>query len=534
MTRFCWLLAAAVVFQSGSSLAAGDKKPAGVKGANITWKRTVVDKAFRSEGVAVADFNKDGKMDIFVGDVWYEAPDWKMHVIRREQPYDPKAYSESFGCFADDFNGDGYADVIVIPFPGKACYWYENPGKGGKDWKPHQLTNSACNETPIYVDLFKTGKRLLVMGWQPEGKTNQGEMCYFLPGKDPTKPWERHSISGPSAPGQEVPGTQRFSHGLGHGDVNGDGRVDILVPQGWWEQPAKIDGAPWTFHRTALGANAADMYAFDIDGDGKNDVISSSAHNTGLWWHQQKDAKTFITRDLFPTPVSLANLPKDHGLSAEEVAVFQALNKLRDQDKKAPWRINLALCAQARKAVGSKGPFKYDGVRLLSPSFGMVQFDAAGIAKAVMTMLVDTNKQVTPGLEVGVGVVQSKGTYECIVFIGDRKLFALPGQTHALHLVDINGDGLKDLVTGRRFWAHGPKGDDHPADPAYIYWFEAKRGSDGVTSFIPHLIDDDSGIGTQFAIADMNGDGLLDVIVSNKKGVFVFIQTRDGATPGRE
>src|SRR5262249_5382013 len=160
-------------------------------------------------------------------------------------------------------------DVMVMPFPGKACMWYENPGKSGGKWKEHVLATSACNETPIYIDLFKNGKKVLVMAWQPEGKDDQGEMCYFTPGPDPTKLWENHSISGPSSLGKEVPSTRRFSHGLGHGDINGDGRIDILCPDGWWEQPEKDDGTPWKFHRAPLGPICADMYTFDVDGDGK-------------------------------------------------------------------------------------------------------------------------------------------------------------------------------------------------------------------------------------------------------------------------
>ena len=112
------------------------------------------------------------------------------------------------------------------------------------------------------------------------------------------------------------------------------------------------------------------------------------------------------------------------------------------------------------------------------------------------------------------------------MLLADLGDFSLPGQTHALHYVDINGDGLKDLVTGRRWWAHGANGDVSPADPAYLYWFEAKKDATGVITFTPHMIDDDSGIGTQFAIIDINGDGLLDVVISNKKGVFVFEQVR--------
>ena len=126
-------------------------RPEPGKNVKVTWKKTVVDKVFRSEGVGVADVNKDGKNDIIVGDVWYEAPDWKMHVLAKTQsiktgrhrqglvaddrPHD--GYSESFCVFPDDFNGDGWVDVIVIPFPGKECYWYENPGGKGGLWKQH-------------------------------------------------------------------------------------------------------------------------------------------------------------------------------------------------------------------------------------------------------------------------------------------------------------------------------------------------------------------------------------------------------------
>ena len=99
-------------------------------------------------------------------------------------------------------------------------------------------------------------------------------------------------------------------------------------------------------------------------------------------------------------------------------------------------------------------------------------------------------------------------------------------QTHALVFADINGDGLKDLVTGKRWWAHGPKGDADPTAPAMLYWFEAKTNKDGLTTFTPHEIDNDSGIGTQFTVADVNGDKLPDVVVSNKKGTFLFEQVR--------
>jgi FG-GAP-like repeat/FG-GAP repeat len=374
----------------------------------ITWKKINIERVFRSEGVGVGDFNKDGKLDIVIGDVWYEAPDWKKHVIREERTFDLLKYSECFGCFVDDFNGDGWPDVVVVPFPGLPIYWYENPKGQAGPWKAHLLCHSCCNESPQFADLFGKGKKVLIFAVQPKGKDNQGQMVWLTPGKDPTQPWEMHAISEPSAPGKEIPCTQRFSHGLGVGDMNGDGRPDVICTAGWWEQPKEDKGQSWLFHPAKLGGPCADMHAYDLDGDGKMDVISSSAHNFGIWCQQQrvtKDGKaTFVEQTLF----------KD----------------------------------------------------LLS-------------------------------------------------------------QTHALECHDLNGDGLKDFVTGRRWWAHGPKGDAGADGPGVLYWFEAKKASDGLTTFSPHLIDDDSGVGTQFCVVDLNGDGLLDIVVANKKGVHAFLQVRN-------
>ena len=93
-------------------------------------------------------------------------------------------------------------------------------------------------------------------------------------------------------------------------------------------------------------------------------------------------------------------------------------------------------------------------------------------------------------------------------------------QTHALCAGDINGDGLTDFVTGKRYYAHNGR-DPGAEESAVLYWYELKRGDQGA-EFIPHLVDSDSGVGCQVAVGDVNGDGNDDIAIGNKKGVFVF------------
>ncbi len=408
MRSAVWLLACALPLAALLSVPPRAQESAAPA---ISWKKTVLDTSFRSEGAAVADVNQDGKIDVLNGEAWYEAPDWKRHEIRplKNHGNPQHNYSQSFCCWAEDLNHDGYPDLIVIDFPGKPCYWFENPGKKTGHWKQHEIWHSACNETPLYVDLLGTGKRVLVMGWQPKGQTTMGQMAYFTPdSSDPTKPWVMHPISAPSEKGKEVPGTRNFSHGLGVGDVNGDGRLDVICTGGWWEQPEKADGTTsWKFHPANLGEACADMYAYDLTGDGKPDILCSSAHRFGIWAFEQRGGKdggspAFLKRDLF------------------------------------------------------------------------------------------------------------------------RELLS---ETHAMVLADIDGDGLKDFVTGKRWWSHGR--NEPGADwPAMLYWFQASKRKDGSIGFTPRVIDTDSGVGTQFTVADVNGDGLLDVAVSNKKGTFLFEQVR--------
>jgi hypothetical protein len=229
---------------------------------------------FVSEGSAVADVNRDGLPDIMAGSFWFEAPDWKRHEFRSPLHFDPAAeWSDAFLHFATDVDEDGWTDLIRIGFPGQEGVWYRNPQGREGHWQEHPIDPNVCNESPLLADLNGDGKEELVFGRQ-----KPGEMARF---QFEDGQWTRNVIAGPKAPG-----THRFSHGLGTGDLNQDGRPDVLVKQGWWEQPAEASG-PWTFHAVDFGPDCAQMYVYDFDADGDQDVLASSAHNYGLWWCEQ-------------------------------------------------------------------------------------------------------------------------------------------------------------------------------------------------------------------------------------------------------
>ncbi len=364
---------------------------------SIRWRKTVLDTRFRSEGATIGDVNGDKYPDVLTGDLWFENPlstgkEWKRHEIRPPQEYNgATGYSNCFLNFAADVDRDGEVDQIVVGFPGAKSVWYRNPGKGVGSWTEHPVTESACNESPIFADIVGDRTPELITPFK------ESQMAYYSPGDRPRDGMAQQLVG---APGQ--PGVQRFSHGLGAGDVDGDGRADILCADGYYRQPRGRETL-WQFVPAAFGPACAQMHVYDFDGDGDRDLISSSAHQIGIWWYEQRKSPT-----------------------------------------------------------------------------GRVEFTQHVIDDSF-------------------------------------------SQSHSLVMADLNRDGRPDFITGKRFWAHGPNGDVNPADPAVLRWYEFRRESSGVR-WLRHAIDEDSGVGTHFTVADVNRDRRLDIAVSNKKGVFVFEQ----------
>ena len=203
------------------------------------FKKIVLSDKFNAEGSCIGDFNKDGIPDVAIGHYWYEGPDFKKRHQFFDGPdakdFDPVNYSECFGMFAGDFNGDGWDDILVCPHPGQDGFWYENQKNGSGMWKKHPATVELGNESWEMADIFGSGKKSLLFN-----RNGYLGLATPNPGR-PNDPWDFIAIS------NKDNRYHKYTHGAGYGDITGNGKMDIIERIGWWEQPVDPKTTPGNF-----------------------------------------------------------------------------------------------------------------------------------------------------------------------------------------------------------------------------------------------------------------------------------------------
>jgi hypothetical protein len=378
---------------------------------------------YYSFSVAAADFNKDGVMDIVSGPFIYYGPDY----TKMQEVYPAEGFNQSSGFSSDawiqsaaDFTGDGWPDIVSTNYGGNGgITLFVNPGKESHRWEKYKVVTEVQSEVAVMRDVDGDGKpEIVYMGG--------GQVRYAKPDpKNPTGPWIVKNVS------EKGYGT---AHGIGVGDINGDGKMDIVNAYGWWEQPADAANGTWIYHpqqfarygRGIMGG--AVMGVYDVNGDGLADVVTAlNAHGWGLAWFEQKR-------------------------------------------------------------------------------------DAQGKISFVKHMIAD---DLTTQAENAGGVAFS--------------------EPHASAFADVNGDGIPDFIVGKRYLSHvNTYLDPDPFGQPVLYVYKVVRDpkAPGGAKFVPELIDNSSGAGSDFVAADLNGDGAVDIVTATRFGTDVF-WGKPGAESGK-